>query len=204
MEAYESVVAIALEADDLVVSAAVKFPVRRQTRKAAYPEFQEHGYEVDLVGARRDQLVLASVKSFFGSQGVAAPDVLGTSASASRIRRYALLNDPDLRASIVHAAATRYGYPEQNVRLRLYVGKFAAPTKGHHEAQIRAWAETQLAGGGPIEIYSATDVIGKVREEANRKQYRDDPVLATIKVLESTGQLRSVEAAISHSEGSAQ
>jgi hypothetical protein len=33
---------------------------------------QRHGYEVDLVHARANHLVPASVKSFFGSQGVHA------------------------------------------------------------------------------------------------------------------------------------
>jgi hypothetical protein len=56
----------------LVVSEAVKFPVTRLTAKAIYAETQTHGFEVDLVGARHDKLVLATVKSFFGSRGVAA------------------------------------------------------------------------------------------------------------------------------------
>jgi hypothetical protein len=34
-----------------------------------------HGYEVDLLGARADLLVFATVKSFFGSLGVEAKDV---------------------------------------------------------------------------------------------------------------------------------
>lgn len=77
MEAFESFVAIALEADGFVVSPAVKFDVKRRTRKAAYKEMQTHGYEVDLVAARSDQLVLATLKSFLGSAGVRAEDVMG-------------------------------------------------------------------------------------------------------------------------------
>jgi hypothetical protein len=42
-----------------VITGNFKFFVRRKTRKAAYDEYQEHGYEVDLVAARGDQLVLA-------------------------------------------------------------------------------------------------------------------------------------------------
>lgn len=76
VEAFESFVAIALETEGFVVSEAVKFPVKRKTGKAAYAEEQTHGYEVDLVGARRDRLVLATVKSFFGSRGVVADHVL--------------------------------------------------------------------------------------------------------------------------------
>ncbi|WP_263091695.1 hypothetical protein [Curtobacterium sp. RIT-PI-V] len=44
-----------------MVSGALKFSVRLQTRKAAYAEFQTHGFEVDLVGARHDRLILATV-----------------------------------------------------------------------------------------------------------------------------------------------
>ena len=67
MEAFESFVAIALEVEDFVVSEAVKFPVQKLTKKVAYEESQTHGFEVDLVAARADRLVLATVKSFFGS-----------------------------------------------------------------------------------------------------------------------------------------
>ena len=49
MEAFESFVAIMLEAEGLVVSEAMKFPVALPTKKAAYQEIQTHGYEVDLV-----------------------------------------------------------------------------------------------------------------------------------------------------------
>jgi hypothetical protein len=52
VEAFESFVALALEAEQLVVSEAIKFPVARQVAKAARREIQTHGYEVDLVGAR--------------------------------------------------------------------------------------------------------------------------------------------------------
>ena len=58
----EAFAAVALESEGYVVSEAVKFPVTLQTKKAAYAEIQTHGYEVDLVGARRDRLVLATVQ----------------------------------------------------------------------------------------------------------------------------------------------
>ena len=60
MEAFEQFVALALEAERLVVSSALKFPVKRRTRKTAYEEWQTHGFEVDLVAARADKLVLAT------------------------------------------------------------------------------------------------------------------------------------------------
>ncbi|MCA1704080.1 MAG: hypothetical protein LC808_12775 [Actinobacteria bacterium] len=46
------------------MSEAVKFPVSRQTSKISYEEHQTHGFEVDLIGARADKLVLATVKSY--------------------------------------------------------------------------------------------------------------------------------------------
>jgi FAD/FMN-containing dehydrogenase len=64
VEAFESFVALALEIEGLVVSEAMKFDIARQTTSG----LQAHGYEVDLVGARHDLLVLASVKSYFGSK----------------------------------------------------------------------------------------------------------------------------------------
>src|ERR1700722_4913359 len=67
-----------------MVSSGIKFSVKGQTRKAT-KEIQKHGYEVDLVGARADKLVLASVKSFFGSQRVRAKDVTGDGANAGNV-----------------------------------------------------------------------------------------------------------------------
>ncbi len=69
MEAFEAFVALALEDEGLVVSESVKFPVRLRTRRQDQDEIQTHGYEVDLVGACADRLVLASVKPCLGSRG---------------------------------------------------------------------------------------------------------------------------------------
>jgi hypothetical protein len=70
VESFEHLCKVALEAEGFVVTSNVKFFVRRLTSKKSREEYQTHGYEVDLVGARSDQLVLAEVKSFFGSRGV--------------------------------------------------------------------------------------------------------------------------------------
>ena len=43
MEAFESFVALALEAEKFVVSSAVKFNVKRRTAKLDYEEEQTHG-----------------------------------------------------------------------------------------------------------------------------------------------------------------
>lgn len=190
MEAFESFVAVALEAEGFVVSEAVKFPVTLQTAKAAYQETQTHGFEVDLVGARSDRLVLATVKSFFGSRGVVSDHVMGTTSNVRGRKLYALLNDPLVRRTVITAAAKRYGYKTTQVQLRLYVGRFAGPKHGTHEAAIRAWAAKQRAGSGPIQVLGVTEVVDQVREAASHKQYRDNAVLVTMKVLEGAGLLK--------------
>lgn len=184
MEAFEQFVALAMETEGLVVSGALKFPVRRLTRKQDYDEWQTHGYEVDLIGANSDKLVLATVKSFFGSRGVVSEHVMG---EAGYTNWYALLNQPDIRDGVVAGACERFGYRSDQVEMRLYVGKFAG---GHHEARIREWAATQQIGGCSLQIIGANQVVAEVREVARSKQYRDSPVLATLKVLEATGALR--------------
>jgi hypothetical protein len=189
VEAFESFVAVALESEGFVVSGAIKFPVTVVTRKAAYEEVQTHGFEVDLVGARGDQLVLATVKSFFGSQGVHADHVTGATPNTRARNLYRLLNDVPIRTAVVDGAAARYGYTSGQVQLRMYVGRFAAPTKGAHEAQIRQWCATQHAGGGPILVFGVTDVIASVQRAAASRTYRDNPVLVTMKVLEAGGLL---------------
>jgi hypothetical protein len=183
MEAFESFVAVALESEDYVVSSAVKFRVPRRTKKAAYEEWQEHGYEVDLIGARADRLVLATVKSFFGSVGVRAEHVDGTTKDDRWRKSYALLNDEGLRTERVKKAAARYGYNVDQVELRLCVGRFAAPVTRTHEDRIRTWADTQIIGAGPIKVFGLDEVVGDVRDAAEHKQYRDDPVPVTMKVL---------------------
>ena len=177
-----------MESEGLVVSGALKFPVRRQTRKAEYAEFQTHGFEVDLVGARSDRLVLATVKSFFGSRGVVADHVSGASPTHSNL--YAMLNDETIRTTVVAGAAERFGFAVSQVELRLYVGKFAG---ADNEAKVREWCATQQVGSGPIRVVAAPEVVTLVREVAGSKQYRDNAVLATMKVLESVGTLTSTQ-----------
>ncbi len=189
MESFEQFVAVAMEAEGLVVSEAVKFPVQRRTRKTGHEEVQTHGYEVDLVGARADRLVLATVKSFLGSRGVVAEHVMGTGGDRRSQDLYRLLNDPVIRDGVIDVAARRYGYRRSQIRLRLYAGRFAAPGKGKHEAAIRTWASEQTVGGGPIEVYGLSDVIQAVRVAAGSKTYRDNPVLVTMKVLDAAGLL---------------
>ena len=184
MEAFEQFVALAMEAEGLVVSGAIKFPVRRQTRKKEYAEFQTHGFEVDLIGARSDRLVLASVKSFFGSRGVVADHVSG--AVKLRPNLYAMLNDEAVRTAVLTGAVERFGYDKSKIEFRLYVGKFAG---AGNEEKTREWCDSQKVGSGPIREVGAAEVVEVVRNVAVNKQYRDNAVLAALKVLDSVGVL---------------
>ena len=185
MEAYEAFVALGLESEGFVVSDALKFRVTRQTTSG----LQTHGYEVDLVGARADGLVLASVKSFFGSQGVYASHVAGTHAKPAFNKRYALLNDSFIRDAVVSLAAERFGYTLDQVEMRLYVGKFAGK-RGSNEEAVRDWCATQRVGAGPIRVFGVNEVVEQVRGVAASSQYRDNAPLVAMKVLEAAGVLK--------------
>jgi hypothetical protein len=189
VEAFESFVALTLEDEGLVVSEAVKFPVTRQTAKAAYVETQTHGFEVDLVGARSGRLVLATVKSFLGSRGVVAEHVMGIGEPQAN-RRYAMINDPVVRGAILEGAAERYGYSPDQVEFRLYVGKFAGDKHRGHERRIRAWCADQAVGCGAIKVVGLDEVATAARRVAGSKAYRDNPALVAIKVLEAAQMLK--------------
>lgn len=184
MEAFESFVALALEAEDLVIMGPAKFKITRQTKKKSVEEFQTHGYEIDLVAARADKLVLVSVKSFFGSQGVRPEDVIGKSAKASS---YMMLNDVKLRSELVKQAAEKFGYKESQVEMRLYGGKFKYGEKGL--AEVRDWASKQKVGAGPIAVVTGDEVAAIVVQLAKSKTYRDHEVLMTVKVLLQAGMI---------------
>ena len=54
-----------------------------------------------------------------------------------------------------------------------------------HEAHIRAWGASQRVGAGAIVVHGLHEVVNQVRAAAAHTQYRDNPVLVTMKVLES-------------------
>jgi hypothetical protein len=179
MEAFESFVALSMSKEGLVVYGPLKFMIKKKTKKIVYDEYQTHGYEVDLIGARSDKLVLATVKSFFGSDGVRAKEVSGESNTVGSAG-YKLLNDFDLRAAVIKEACLRYGYREDQVEMRLYAGKFAGK---HGEKEIRDWAAKQIVGSGPIGVYGTKEVVADVKELANSKTYVDNATLVAVKVL---------------------
>jgi hypothetical protein len=181
MEAFEQFVALAMEAEGLLVDGPHKFGEKKQTKKQSTVEFQTISYEVDLIGMRRDRLVLATVKSFFGSSGVKQNEVMARGKAGSS--GYKIINDRKVREFVIRAAAEKYGYETDQVELRLYAGKFMSK-KG--EQELRVWAAEQHVGGGPIGIYNVNEVFDSVRK-LHSTTYRDNPVLMSLKVLEAAG-----------------
>jgi hypothetical protein len=177
MESFESLVALAMRAENLHVSGPIKFMIKRKTKKKNYDEYQEHGYEVDLVGMRKDKLVLTTVKSFLGSQGVKFKEVSATSGSGGE--GYRMLNDRELRKLMIEAACKQFGFETKDVEIRIYGGRFHSKD----EAKIREWCQNEKAGGGPIQVYNLLEIMESVKELAGRKTYIDDPALVAVKSM---------------------
>lgn len=184
MEAFESFVALSMESEGLVVSEAVKFKLTLPTRKKNQKEFQAHGYEVDLVGARSDRLVLASVKSFFGSYGVLASEVSG-SRSQQADSKYKMLNRTEVRDGILASASSRFGYRPDQIEFRLYAGHFNSVNQ---ELLTREWCGSQIVGSGPIQVFSIDQIVKSVLAQAGNSTYRDNAALVALKVLNEAEQ----------------
>ncbi len=186
MESFEHLCKVALESEGFVVTGNVKFFVRRQTRKAAYEEFQEHGYEVDLVAARARRLVLGEVKSYLGSTGVNRQGFVGLADETKRTHfdRYKLLNDGELRSAVVGRACDQYGYELAEVEMRLYVGKFA----GGHEEDVRGHLSRLV--NPSVRVVGLLEIVESLVVVAGRRTYTDDPVVMTMKALAAAGRLR--------------
>lgn len=185
MESFEQVCRVSLEAEGFAVSGNVKFPVRRRTKKQGRVEYQTHGYEVDLVGAKSGQLVLAEVKSYLRSRGVSRQGFRGLAkeGSRSRVSLFKIFNDTRLRKKVVAEACKLYGYKPSQVRMRLYVGKFA----GGHEEDIRARLARYRTP--PVEVIDLERIVDRLVEQAKSGTYIDDPVLVTVKALDAAGRL---------------
>ena len=183
MEAFEHLVKVALEHERYVVSSNMKFPVRKRTKKRQREEYQEHGYEVDLVGARRDSLILASVKSFFGSSGVSRQGFEGVADSNKKthFKLYALFNDETVRQGVVKAASERFGYSPSLISLWLCVGKFRS---GHQEAITKHLEHGIRPFCNEVIVMGLHDIMRGITERSRSRTYLNDPVVMTIKALE--------------------
>ena len=188
MEGFEHVVKVALETENLIVSSNLKFPVKRQTKNG---RIQEHGYEIDLVGARHDRLVLASVKSFFGSKGVNRQgfETLADSKKRKHLGRFTLFNDPKIQKGIVTKAAARFGYSEDKVEVRLYVGKFFEKDK----ADIIQHVHNNSFGCWKIKVIDLNEIVAVLFKVLENKTYFNDPVVMTLKALEKAKLLRNIQ-----------
>ena len=176
MESFESLVALAMQAENLLVSGPTKFKLKMPAKNGVE---QEHGYEVDLIGMRQDKLVLATVKSFLGSGGVRPKEVTGEKG-AEASKGYKMLNNRVLRSKMIDAACAIYGYKPEQVELRLYAGGFAGK---NGEAEVRDWCSKETAGGGPIEVFSLLEIMERVEALAKSKTYIDDPALVAVKAM---------------------
>lgn len=187
MEGFEHLVKVALEAEHLIVSSNLKFPVKMRTQKRNREEEQTHGYEVDLVGARSDLLVLASVKSFFGSTGVSQHGFRElakiTNPTAGQLRGfnlYKLFNEKQIREGVIAEAAKRFGYARRQVELRLYVGKFQ---NNEAKENIKKYLGKMRAGKGHVKVYDLGGILTKLFKVLESKMYFNDPVVMTLKAL---------------------
>jgi hypothetical protein len=188
MEGFEHLVKVALEAEDLIVSSNLKFPVTIHIKKkSGREEDQTHGYEVDLVGARRNLLVLASVKSFFGSTGVRQDGFKElakfdnpTARQLTEFNLYRLFNDKQIREGVIAEAVKRFGYSPRQVALRLYVGKFQ---NNEAKADIKAYLGKMQAGKGPVKVFDLGEILNNLFKVLESKTYFNDPVVMTLKAL---------------------
>jgi hypothetical protein len=184
MEGFEHLVKVALEAEGYVVTSNLKFPVRRRTSKQAYDEHQTHGYEVDLVGAKCNALVIAS---FFGSIGVNRQGFLGIADGAKKTHfgLYKIFNEDEIRDGVIDEAAKRFGYSADKIYVRLYVGKF----KPGDVVDVRRHVRQIRAGAGQIEVIGLDEVLRRLLPLADVKTYINDPVVITLKALKFAGYL---------------
>jgi hypothetical protein len=196
MEGFEHLVKVALEAEHLIVSSNLKFPVKMLTRKRGGEEEQTHGYEVDLVGARSDLLVLASVKSYFGSAGVKRQGFRElancdkpTPRQLRHFDRYKLFNFKEIREGVIAKAAKQFGYSRRQVELRLYAGKFQNEATKN---DIKAYLGKVRAGKGGIRTFDLSEILATLLTVLESKTYFNDPVIMTLKALtEGIRQARS-------------
>ena len=154
--AFEAFVAVAMEAEGLVVSEAIKFPVTLPTRRAQHVEVQTHGYEVDLVGARRTGSSWQASISYLGSRGVAgrARDRRKTTNETARRRWLATEPTGGSRQGPQSRGAKRYGYSTRQVEKGYGSTSASSPAKGSTRPRFEngpddcAWARDRSASTG--------------------------------------------------------
>lgn len=189
MEAFEHVVKLYMESKGYLVSSNIKFAVRLKTRKKAYAEHQTHGYEVDIVAAREESLVLGSVKSFLGSIGVSKQGFQGIADESKRtdFGGYRIFNDSEVRNGIIEGARDRYGYQRASIRIVLFVGKF----KTGDQQIVQDHVNSMVDDGVSMKVVGLEEIMDGLMLEAQSRTYINDPVIMTIKALDAAGRLNS-------------
>lgn len=177
MEAFEHVTKVWLETvENCAVTSGVKFPVRLRTKKASRDEFQEHGYEIDLVAARSDRLLLVSVKSLLGSKGL----------SLKGLKEESLFGRKEVLEGVLSGARTRYGYSRSQIQIWLVVGRYFSG-----DEQAIAQHIDQLSQGlVRMRVVGLNEIVEGVITAAKRKTYLNDPVIVTLKCLMAAGRLK--------------
>jgi hypothetical protein len=181
MEAFEEVVKVFLEQQNYVVTGNVKFPVRKRTKKKSHEEWQTHGYEIDLVAARSNSLILGTVKSFFGSKGVNKQHFQNTADSTKEnaFKSLAILNDVEVQKQVIVEATKRYGYKQEQIQICFFVGKF----KKGDESSIKSCLNQLKIGCGPVKVYELKEIMAGVLKASESKTYFNNPVIVTLKCL---------------------
>ena len=189
MEAFEHVVKAYMESQGYIVSTNVKFPVKLRTRKTAYPEFQTHGYEIDIVATREGFLILGSVKSFLGSYGVSCKGFRGLSKGSSdrEYNQYRIFNDREVREGVIQKARERYGYyPRKSIQVKLFVGKFKSKKEQWEIEEHLAFMKDR---GVSFEVVGLDKIVQGLVEKAQESTYINDPVIMTVNALDAAGLL---------------
>lgn len=181
MQSFEHVCKVALESENFVVSTNVKFLVSRPTKQG---KPQLHGIEADLVGIRADKLVIAEVKSNFGSKGVRREHFVGLSPAKEIQKNYKLFNERELREEIVRQAAEKYGFRFDHVEVRLYAGNIR---KNDREA-IKNHLQSMN-----VRLVTLDEILNSLLDLAATKTYVDDPVLMTVKAFIAGGRIQAAK-----------
>jgi len=191
MESYENLVALAMSAENLLVAGPEKYPFVLPHIRKGRTVLATKWIEVDLIGMSANTLVLASVKSYFGSGGTTAGDFLGENGE-KKAKLYSMIADEEVRNILGRAVAERYNFKESQIEFRFYSGLY----KGNSEQRLRDWADKpeNFAFGKPIKFYNVAQVIEPVALLAEESRYVDNPSLVAIKAYMTSVKLSSIEA----------
>lgn len=197
MEAYENMVARAMETEGLLVAGPKKFAFLLPYMKQGTERIATTWIEVDLIGMSADRLILASVKSYFGSGGTDASHFLGEKG-VKKAKGYRMIQDPEIRELLGEETSKLFGFTKKQIEFRFYSGLY----KGDGEQRIRDWADKKEnhAFGNKIQIFNVNQVVDKIVLLAEGKGYVDDASIVAIKafkaaekILEKTESKKQIE-----------